>query len=150
MPFVVGGGTGRRLLGAARRPGDLDLECDPADAPRAAAALGLPRPATDRGGGWSSLRSRGLVAGVEVDLSAGVAVDGPHGRLPADHALLVAWSVPVRAVAVDLWCAPPEEALVRALVAGDLTRLARVAARGGPPPRIGYVSARLAAASASR
>ena len=48
---------------------------------RAARALGLPAPAPTDGGGWSSLRTQGVLAGVDVDLSGSLRVEGPGGLL---------------------------------------------------------------------
>lgn len=45
--------------------------------------------------------------------------------------------------------APPEDALVSALIAGDWDRIARIAAAGGPPPRIDYLRSRLRAVAAA-
>ncbi|HWH13430.1 MAG TPA: hypothetical protein VNT51_01695 [Miltoncostaeaceae bacterium] len=150
VPVLVSGGTGRRLLGALRRPADLDLECRGDDIARAARALGFAAPRRDAAGGWSSLRCAGRIAGVDVDLSAGVAVEGPHGRLAPDEALMWAWALPVRGPGVPVWCAPPEEALARTVAAGDWARLARLAAGDGPAPRPAYVARRLASVSAAR
>jgi len=147
---LVTGGTARRLQGAAHRPADLDLECPAAHVAQAAHVLGFAAPRRDEGGGWSSLRAAGRLAGVEVDLSAGVEVTGPHGRLPPDDDLMWEWGVPVALAGVVVRCAPPEEALVRALAAGDWGRLARLAAAGGPAPRPAYVERRLARSSAAR
>jgi hypothetical protein len=82
--------AGRRLLGFAGRPADLDLE-----ATRRAPRRGRPRLAwrrVARDPGRTSLRAVGRVAGVGVDLSGELRVDGPGGRLPADFGVQRTWA----------------------------------------------------------
>ncbi len=92
----------------------------------------------------------GTLAGVEVDLSAGVEVHGAGGTLACDDRLTARYAVPVETPWGRVLCAPPEEMPLRAFVSGDWTRLGRLAARGGPPPRLDYVVRRLADSSAVR
>jgi hypothetical protein len=146
VPFLVVGGCGRALLGSPRRPSDVDLEVDGPDALRAADALGLGL-AIEGGGGVSGLRARGRLAGMEVDLSADLSVEGPGGSLGPDWDLQRAWATPVRVGGRTLWVAPPEEMLLRARVRGDHGRAARLAAQG-PPVRQAYIDSRLRAARA--
>jgi hypothetical protein len=149
VPWVLTGSAGRALLGAPARPGDIDLEVAEADAARAAAALGTSA-APASGGGRSSLRAAARLAGMEVDVSAGLVVEGPELRLPDGFALMRRWALPVTAAGRTVPVAPPEEALVRRLVQGDAAGLARLAAVPGmPPPRAAYVAERLRSASST-
>ncbi len=149
VPWVLTGSAGRALLGAPVRPGDVDLEVAAADAGPAAAALGTAA-APASGGGRSSLRAATVLAGVEVDLSAGFTVEGPELRLPDGFALMARWALPVPVAGRRIPVAPPEEALVRRLVQGDWPGLARLAASPGlPPPRADYVAERLRSASST-
>jgi hypothetical protein len=146
--WVLAGSAGRRLLGHARRPRDVDIEVSRADGPRAAAALGIDlRPAA--GGGRSSLRGATVIAGVEVDLSAGLTVEGGGRRLPAYPEVQLDLGTEVQLDHRRITVAPPEEAVARAIVLRDRAALARIAAGAGPgaaPLRRDYVAARLAAA----
>lgn len=137
------------LLGGSRVPRDLDIEVALRDAERAGAALGCALHMDD-GAAWSSLRGQCEILGVEVDVSAGVIVAGSEWLLEPDEALEETWS---RVTAVDgrvIRLAPPEELLVRAIVAGDWARIAKLADGGGPPPRPAYIFRRLASARAAR
>jgi hypothetical protein len=140
----VTGSCARRLLGAPARPRDLDLECAAADVAAAERALGVAL--VPSAGGWSSLRAQWVLAGAEVDLSAAVAA----GPLPPDDDGILAAARTADAGWGTVRCAPPEEALARALATGDWGRLAKLAAAGGPPPDPVYLSRRLSAAIAAR
>jgi hypothetical protein len=149
VPWVVTGSAGRALLGAPVRPGDVDLEVAEADVHAAAAALGAVA-GPSSGGGRSSVRAGTVIAGTQVDLSAGLTVEGPQLRLPDGFALMARWALPATAAGRRVLVAPPEEALVRALVGGDPARLARAAAAPGlPPVRAAYVAERLRSASST-
>jgi hypothetical protein len=154
VEWLLAGSAGRALAGFRVRPGDLDIEATAAHARAAARALGLSI-AHVSGAGRASWRAVGIVAGIGVDLSGDLSVDGPGGRLAPDLALQRAWASPATVAGRTVWVAPVEEAVARALVAADwalLGRLAREAA-GGPPPalRPAYVALRCsAAASAAR
>ena len=149
---LVAGSAGRALLGFAVRPRDLDLEVAPEDAGRAAAALGL-RAREQRDGSASGTRASGVLAGVEVDLTAGLTLRGPLGRLPWDAGAMRSHARPVPVGTATALVAPVEEQLVRAIVMEDEARIARIA-REAPPgfaPDEAYVEARLSAArSAAR
>lgn len=149
VAWLLAGSAGRVLLGASRRPRDIDLEVPAAQADRAARALGLVA-AAEQGHGWSSVRAVGRLAGVDVDVSADVGVAGPRWTLAADDAAAAGWAIPVTCGGRRILAAPPEEALVRAIIAEDWSRIAALAAQGGPAPRPDYMSRRLAAASAVR
>ncbi len=132
------------------RPGDVDLEVRAADGGVVAAALGLPPPAAQSGGGWSSHRAAGAIAGVPIDLSAGLEVRGPGGLLHAMHAT----TIPCRLGTATVHVAVPGEALARAMVAGDPERVAKAA--GAMPAdealvaqAMRYAESRRAAAAAS-
>jgi hypothetical protein len=131
-------------LGASVRPRDIDLEVEMGVAERAAAALGFAG-ATESSGGWTSWRAVGAIAGVEVDLSAGVTVTGPGGRLEAD--LGAQWDASVAVVVArrTIHVAPAEEMLARAIVADAAARIAKLA----DVPRTDYLSSRLRAARAA-
>lgn len=149
VPWLLAGSAGRVLAGAARRPRDIDLEVPLGDAERAASALGLAASRHD-GNGRSSVRALGRLGGVELDVSAGVTVAGPEWVLGPDDALAAEWAIPANLAGHRIMTAPPEEALVRAIVAADWSRIAALAAQGGPAPRPAYVARRLAAARAVR
>jgi len=149
VPWVLAGSAARALEGATRRPRDLDIEVSLADAERAGSALGCEMTAAS-GGGWSSLRATRVLAGVEIDLCAGITVAGPEWRLEPDDATVVAWARTVRVAGHRIVLAPSEETLARAIVAADWARLEKLAAGGGPAPRPDYVARRLAAAKAVR
>jgi hypothetical protein len=149
VPWVLAGSAGRALLGAPARPDDIDLEVAEADVPRAAAALGAAA-ARSSGGGRSSLRAAGELAGMAVDVTGGFVLEGPWLRLPDGFALQRAWAVEVAVAGRAVAVAPPEETLVRRLVAGDWAGVARLAATPGlPPPRAAYVAERLRSASST-
>jgi hypothetical protein len=123
LPWHLAGSTGRLLLGLPARPGDIDLEVRAADAAAVAEILGLPEPAAQSGGGWSSHRASGALAGVPLDLSAGLEVEGPGGMLRA----MDAETVPCRLGTATIHVVAPGEALARAMVAGDAERIAKAA-----------------------
>jgi hypothetical protein len=123
VPWHLAGSTGRLMLGITARPGDIDLEVRAADADEVARALGLPRPTAQSGGGWSSHRAEGRIAGVPVDLSAGLEVRGPGGLLRA----MDADTLPCRLGTATIHVVAPGEGLARAMVAGDPERIAKAA-----------------------
>ena len=152
VEWLLAGSAGRRLLGFAGRPADLDLETTEAGAEAGAAALGL-EVAWAREAGRASLRAVGRVAGVPVDLSGDLSVEGPGGRLPADFGVQRTWAEAAEAAGRRVFLAPVEEALARALVSADWTLVGRLAATApaGWAPRPSYLASRLlAAASAAR
>jgi hypothetical protein len=149
IEWMLAGSAARALAGATVAPRDLDIEIAVIDADRVAVALGCVL-TVESGNGWSSLRGRCAVEGVEVDVSAGVAVRGPEWGLESDDAFARVWSRSVAVSGYAITLAPPEEQLVRALIAGDWARIAKVSGGGGPPPRPAYVFRRLAAARAVR
>jgi hypothetical protein len=101
--------------------------------------------ATESSGGWTSWRAVGAIAGVEVDLSAGVTVTGPGGRLDPDFDLQWESSTEVVVARRTIHVAPPEEMLARAIVADAGGRIAKL----GDVPRADYLSSRLRAARAA-
>lgn len=109
VPWRLAGSAALLMAGVPVRPSDVDVEVDPPHAARAAQALGLPPPQPASGGGWSSLRAQGRMAGVGVDLSADLQVTGPGGTLSAADA----GTVPL---------VHPGEGLARALVSGSDAR----------------------------
>ena len=129
IPWLLAGSAMRALRGYALRPADLDLEVGEADAAAAARALGLPAPRRT-GRAVTSLRAQGRRLGVEVDLSAAVAIAGPPG-LPADFAAQRARADEVACGGWRIPLAPLEEALARARAAGDGRRERRLLA-GAP------------------
>lgn len=145
VSWLVAGGAGRALQGAAHRPADIDVEVAPEHADTAARALGMTL-VRDAGGGVTSRRAEGWFAGVAVDLSADITIDG---RLAADWAQQLAGAVPCRVAGRTVLTAPAEEALARAIARGDWARIAKLAAGGGPPPRVDYLARRLSSVSAS-
>jgi len=148
VPWLLTGGSARALLGAARRPADLDLEVDAPDIARAARTLGLEaRP--DSGGGVDSLRATGRIAGVGVDLSAGITVTGPAGRLSPDWPLQLRFASRLGVAGRRVRVAPVEEMLARALLREDAAKARRLLDPALPPPRATYVAARLSAAISS-
>lgn len=148
--WVLAGSAGRALLGHRVRPRDIDVEVAEADAGVAGVALGVGlRRATGRG--RSSLRVLTEVAGVEVDVTAGLAVEGPAWRLAPDDDVQLGARVPARLGDRTIPVAPPEEALARAVVLGEWEAIRRTASQAAagdaPPPRIGYVLRRLSSAT---
>lgn len=117
------------------------------DAGRAAAALGLTDPTHRSGGGWSSLRAAGVIAGVPVDLSGGMEITGPGGVLRAGDAttIAVAWGGHVVQVIA------PGESVARAVVAGDAERedRAREAIAPADTDALRYAESRIAAAASA-
>ncbi len=131
-------------MGASVHPRDLDLEVARGVAERAAAALGLVG-AIESAAGWTSWRAVGAIAGVEVDLSAGLTVTGPGGRLEADFDLQWGSSTGVVVARRKIHVAPPEEMLARAIVADARARVEKLAG----VVRTDYLSSRLRAARAA-
>ena len=146
---MLSGSAARALTGATAEPSDLDVEVAEADAQQAAAALGCVI-AGDGTRGWTSLRGRCVIEGIEVDLNAAITVVGADWGLEPDDQTVRAWSRSVTVGGERIVLAPVEEQLVRALVAGDWARIARISGGGGPPPRPAYVFRRLASARAVR
>jgi len=151
VEWLLAGSAGRRLLGFSARPGDLDVETGDDRAEAAATALGISL-GFEQAGGRSSLRARGAVAGVPIDLSAGLRVEGPGGRLTPDFGAQRTWSSALETAGRRILVAPPEEALVRALVGADWALVGRLAAAApaGWAPRPAYLGMRLAAVNAAR
>lgn len=96
------------------------------------------------------MRGRCVIDGIEVDLSAAVTVVGAEWGLEPDEQAMRAWARAVTVGDDQVVLAPIEEQLVRALVAGDWLRIAKISRGGGPPPRAAYVFRRLASAKAVR
>jgi hypothetical protein len=147
VPWRLAGGTGRLLLGMHGRPSDVDIEVAAADAARAADALGLPSPTPIEGSGWWSLRSQGTLAGIELDLSGGLRVEGPGGVLQADDADAVTVRFGGGTVRVET----PGESLARAVVSGDAAReqRAREQLPAQPAAALAYAELRVAAAASA-
>ena len=150
--WVLAGSAGRALLGCPARPADIDIEVDPDDAQAAETALEVVL-ARDGGDGRRSHRARAARAGVEVDITSDLIVEGPGGRLAAVFARQWDWSHPVAICGRAIRVAPPEESLCRAIVLGDWDALARLAAQtacADPPVplRATYVAERLASITA--
>ena len=146
IPWRLAGSAALLVRGLPVRPGDIDIEVAAADAAAAAHALDLPAPARQSGGGWSSMRAEGQVAGVGIDLSGGLAVTGPGGTLRAmDAPVEEHGGIPLL---------PIGESLARAMVAGSGPRRAKAIAALPDDPAararaIAYAESR-AAASAAR
>lgn len=147
VQWLLAGGAARLLRGHPVRPRDVDVEVREQDAERAARALGLPPPAIAEGGGWRSLRSEGLLAGVPIDLSGGITVTGPGGTLHGPDPVTVTPGVTVTLL-------PDGEALARAVVCGDEDR--RVRAEAALPAdaaaraaALAYAESRIAAAASA-
>jgi hypothetical protein len=150
IPWLLGGSAGRAALGFRRRPRDVDVEVRAEQAAAAAAALGAALARADDGT-RSAWRASTTLAGVEVDLSAGLTVERPGGRPPlaADFDLERAFARPVLLAGRHVWVAPPEEPLAVAIAAGDWGRFVR-ALEGAPRGlglRASYLERRLAAAA---
>lgn len=144
IPWRLTGSAALLMRGLHVRPADIDIEVAAADTAGAAHALGLPAPARQSGGGWSSERAVGRLAGVDIDLSGGLAVTGPGGTL---HAI----DAPVEA-AGDLPLCPVGEALARAMVAGSDARRAKAVAALPDDPElrsqaVAYAESRAASAA---
>lgn len=148
VPWLLTGGTARALLGSTRRPSDLDLEVDAADAVRAAHALGV-EARRDDDGTVGSLRATGRIAGVDVDVSAGITVRGPAGVLTPDWPRQMRAASTARVAGRDVRLAPVEEMLARALVREDAAKARRQLDHALPAPRAAYVAARLRAVTSS-
>ncbi|MGD9572094.1 MAG: hypothetical protein AB7V62_09435 [Thermoleophilia bacterium] len=147
--WCLGGSAGRALLGHAVRPRDVDVEVAVADAAAAGRALGVAL-RHSAGAGRSSLRGGTVLAGVEVDVTAGFAATGPELSLDPlpDDQLIAGPRAPL--AGREILLAPPEEAVARALVLGDWDRLARIARGAGPgaaPLRADQVARRLSSAT---
>lgn len=148
--WVLAGSAGRALLGHEARPRDIDVEVASEDAAAAGAALGI---TLDRssGRGRSSLRGGLWLAGVEVDVTAGLEVAGQALRLPCDDTAQLSARTVARLSGRSIPVAPVEEALARAIVLGEwdaLTRLALTAGDEAPPMRADYLARRLSSATA--
>ena len=149
VDWLLAGSAGRALLGYRVRPADIDIEVSPAHAEAAARLLGAPLSAA-AGGGRRSRRGSTRLADVAVDLTCDLAVAGATHALEPDFAWQWERSRRLRVCGREIRAAPVEETLARALVLGDWTRLARVAAEGAPegaPLRPDYVALRLFAAT---
>ncbi len=148
VEWLLAGSAGRRLLGFTARPHDLDLEAGEDGAEAGARALGFEL-GYDTDGGRASWRARGEVAGVPVDLTGELRVQGPVSRLEPDFGLQRTWAEAVEAAGHRLLLAPPEEAIARALVGADWDLMARIAAAAPPDwsPRPAYLAMRLVAAA---
>lgn len=154
MRWLLAGSAERALVGCPVRPRDIDIEVAPGDADRAAAALGARIAGGGGGGRRRSRRAAARRAGIEVDLTGDLVVEGPGGLLPADFALQWQWSHPAAACGRAIRVAPLEESLCRANVLGDWDALAKVAGQAGAaasPVRLSsrYVTERLSSATAS-
>jgi hypothetical protein len=150
--WLLAGSAGRALLGHRVRPADIDLEVAQADAAAAAAALGVSmKPASGRG--RTSLRGGVRWAGVEVDVTAGLTVEGPAMRLAPDEAAQLSARTIARLSGRAIPVAPVEEAVARAIVLGEWDALAKLVPPGGSggdpaPLRADYVARRLSSATA--
>jgi len=151
VPWLVAGGTARALSGFATPPRDLDVEVPAEHMAEAADALGLTA-TTAIDPGARSTRAMGHLEGVEIDLTAGLVLTGPGGILPPDFDLMSRFAESVDLGGVHVRVMPPEEQIVRILVAGDEERRLRFVgeAPAGYVPREDYVSARLGSARAIR
>ena len=149
--WLLAGSAGRALLGHRVRPADIDLEVPLPDAGAAGEALGLAMVAA-AGRGRTSLRGSVSIAGIEVDVTAGLRVEGPHLVLaPDDHAQLSGCTL-ARLSDRPVRVAPVEEAMARALVLGDWAVLAKLLPPVGsdrdlPGLRGDYVARRLSSAT---
>lgn len=74
------------------RPRDIDLELDPDGADAGAAAMGAALTGAV-GGGLSSRRASVHRAGVEIDLTSGLAVEGPGAPLAPAFAAQWEWAL---------------------------------------------------------
>ena len=149
--WVLAGSLGRALLGCAVRPRDVDLELDPDGAGAGAAAMGAALAAA-QGGGRSSRRASVHRAGVEVDITSGLAVEGPGASLAPAFAMQWEWSHPAVVAGRAVRVAPLEEGVCRAIALGDWAGVAKIAAQAATAPGGGrlsaaYVAERLASAS---
>ena len=153
VQWLLAGGAARLLRGHPVRPRDVDVEVREQDAERAARALGLPPPAIAEGGGWRSLRSEGLLAGVPIDLSGGITVTGPGGTLSGPDPVTVTHGVTVTP-GVTVALLPDGEALARAVVCGDEDRRGRADAAlpadaAARAAALAYAESRVAAAASA-
>lgn len=151
--WVLAGSAGRVLLGFPARPRDIDIEVAPEHAEAAAAALGAAL-ADEGGGGRRSRRAHAWRAGIEVDLTSDLVVEGRGGRLAADFARQWEWSHPVTVCGRVIRVGPLEESLCRAVVLGDWAAVARLAgqavgAEAGARLSARYLAERLSSATAS-
>ena len=150
--WVLAGSAGRALLGHRVRPADIDVEVAEEDSVAAGAALGAPLRA-EAGGGRASLRGSTRRAGVVIDVTAGLVVEGATHTLRADDGAQLDWCHRVRSGGRTIPVAPVEEAVARALVLGAWATLARIASQAAagaasPVPRAGYLARRLSSATA--
>jgi hypothetical protein len=152
VEWLLADSAGRALPGYRARPADLEVDVEAGDIAAAARALGAAH-RREVGGGRSSLRAHAHLAGVAIDLTAAFEVEGPGGRLGDGFALQREWAEPRRACGRTILVAPVEEAVARMMVLGDRAAPARLAGQaadaGAAPIRPGYVSARLASATAT-
>ena len=146
--WAVVGSVGRLLLGGEDTPRDLDIVVWDADVERLEALLAVRFEPRDR-----PFPGRGVVipapdGGIAVELFAASQGAQASGAAPSDTEM---WDHcrRVDAGGLSVLVAPPEDALVSALIAGDWDRIARIAAAGGPPPRIDYLRSRLRAVAAA-
>jgi Aminoglycoside-2''-adenylyltransferase len=149
VDWLLAGSAARALLGYRVRPADIDIEVSPAHAEAAARLLGAPL-AVASGAGRRSRRGSARLADVEVDLTCDLAVAGATHTLDPDFARQWEHSRRLWVCGREIRAAPVEETLARALVLGDWTRLARVAAEAAPwgaPLRPDYVALRLSSAT---
>lgn len=151
LSWLVTGSTARALAGFAARPRDLDIEVAAGLADEAARRLDLSL--SDQVDSRArSRRAGGRIAGVDVDLTAGLTLIGPSGILPPDFDLMLRFATTVSIDGRPIALAPLEEQMVRILISGDESRRARFVAEapGDFRPRNDYVELRLAAARAAR
>ncbi|MGD9695114.1 MAG: hypothetical protein AB7V42_05580 [Thermoleophilia bacterium] len=152
VEWLLAGSAARALMGVDVRPADIDIEVSPHSAAAVQRSLGITL-AYAAGGGRSSWRGATAAAGVEVDVTCDLDVEGPGGRLAPDFPLLRTWSPSREVAGRRIWLVPIEESLARAIVRADWAALARIAgeaARGAAPaPRPAYLSLRLSRAAAS-
>jgi len=151
VEWLLAGSAARALLGFSVRPADLDLEISRHSARIAPQALGIAL-SYEADGGRASWRGRGRVAGVEVDVTSDLEVEGPGGRLAPDFPLQRTWAHSQEVGGRRIWLAPIEETLARAIVLGDWRALARVSGQAGEDGTVSlrpaYLSLRLSSAAA--
>lgn len=149
--WLVVGSVARVLSGFATTPRDLDIEVAAAQIDQAAERLGLDVVDT-RDGRASSRRATGEIAGIEIDLTAGLTLFGPGGILPPDFDLMAQFATQATVAGCSIPVAPLEEQIVRILISGNEDRRLRFV-REAPADYIArndYVELRLAAARAAR
>ena len=152
VPWLLAGSAGRALMGYRVRPADIDIEVGPDGTTAAGRALGIAL-RRERGAGRDSLRGATRLAGVEIDVTCDLAVEGATHLLKPDFALQRGWARPIGLGGRSIWTAPPEEGIARAIVLGDWRTLARIAGQAegapgtAPAIRPGYVAERLSSAT---